>query len=42
MARKDQKRIVLAEGEEPRMLHATQELVSMGLAYPILGLAARM
>lgn len=36
MARKDRKRIVLAEGEEPRMLHATQELVSMGLAYPIL------
>ncbi|KEA50153.1 malic enzyme [Mangrovibacter sp. MFB070] len=35
-ARKDPKRIVLAEGEEPRVLHATQELVTLGLARPIL------
>lgn len=28
--------MVLAEGEEERVLHATQELVSQGLAYPIL------
>jgi malate dehydrogenase (oxaloacetate-decarboxylating)(NADP+) len=27
---------VLAEGEEARVLHATQELVSLGLAKPIL------
>ncbi|MBK4765042.1 MAG: NADP-dependent malic enzyme [Pantoea sp. Brub] len=35
-ARKDPKRIVLAEGEEPRILHATQELITLGLAKPIL------
>ncbi len=35
-ARKDPKRIVFAEGEEPRVLHATQELVTLGLAKPIL------
>ncbi len=35
-AKKDKKRIVLAEGEDNRILHATQELVSLGLAYPIL------
>ena len=29
-------RVVLAEGEEVRVLHATQELVSLGLAKPIL------
>ncbi|VEB01145.1 NADP-dependent malic enzyme [Klebsiella pneumoniae] len=28
--------MVLAEGEETRVLHATQELVSLGLAKPIL------
>ncbi len=33
---KTAKRIVLAEGEEERVLHATQELVSLGLAFPIL------
>ncbi len=27
------KRVVLAEGEEERVLHATQELVSQGLAF---------
>jgi malate dehydrogenase (oxaloacetate-decarboxylating)(NADP+) len=35
-AKKELKRIVLAEGEEERVLHATQELVSLGLAVPIL------
>ncbi|KHE01631.1 malic enzyme [Pantoea stewartii] len=35
-ARKDPKRVVMAEGEEVRVLHATQELVSLGLAKPIL------
>lgn len=28
--------MVLAEGEDTRVLHATQELVSLGLAKPIL------
>ncbi|WP_110876924.1 NADP-dependent oxaloacetate-decarboxylating malate dehydrogenase [Franconibacter helveticus] len=35
-ARTAPKRVVLAEGEEARVLHATQELVSLGLAKPIL------
>ncbi|MEG9530038.1 NADP-dependent malic enzyme [Mannheimia indoligenes] len=35
-AKADKKRIVLAEGEETKVLHATQEIISMGLAYPIL------
>lgn len=35
-ARKDPKRVVLSEGEELRVLHATQELVTLGLAKPIL------
>lgn len=35
-ARKDPKRVVLSEGEEIRVLHATQELISLGLAKPIL------
>lgn len=35
-ARKDPKRVVLAEGEDTRVLHATQELVTLGLAKPIL------
>jgi len=35
-ARKEPKRVVLSEGEEIRVLHATQELVSLGLAKPIL------
>ena len=35
-ARKEPKRIVLAEGEDNRVLHATQELVTLGLAKPIL------
>ncbi|MFW5392420.1 NADP-dependent oxaloacetate-decarboxylating malate dehydrogenase [Yersinia sp. 2544 StPb PI] len=35
-AKKEMKRVVLAEGEEERVLHATQELISQELAYPIL------
>lgn len=35
-AKADKKRIVLAEGEETKVLHATQEIISMDLAYPIL------
>lgn len=35
-AKKNIKRVVLAEGEEERVLHATQELVSQGLARPVL------
>ncbi|ELG7436184.1 NADP-dependent oxaloacetate-decarboxylating malate dehydrogenase [Salmonella enterica] len=35
-ARKDPKRVVLPEGEEARVLHATQELITLGLAKPIL------
>jgi len=35
-ARNAPKRVVLAEGEEPRVLHATQELVTLGLAKPVL------
>ncbi|EAM4407728.1 NADP-dependent oxaloacetate-decarboxylating malate dehydrogenase [Salmonella enterica] len=36
LARKDPKRVVLPEGEEARVLHATQELITLGLAKPIL------
>ncbi|UXY17149.1 NADP-dependent malic enzyme [Chitiniphilus purpureus] len=35
-ARKAQKRVVFCEGEDPRVLHAVQEVVDMKLAYPIL------
>ena len=35
-AKKDLKRIVLAEGEDDRMLHAAQQLVSLKLAHPVL------
>lgn len=35
-ARANKKRIVLADGEEPKVLHAVQEIVTLGLAYPIL------
>ncbi|MBV8045816.1 MAG: NADP-dependent malic enzyme [Paludibacterium sp.] len=35
-ARKDRKRVVLSEGEDERVLHATQEIVAQGLAKPIL------
>lgn len=35
-AKKEVKRVVMAEGEEERVLHATQEMVSQGLAFPIL------
>ncbi|MDC7713766.1 NADP-dependent malic enzyme [Vogesella sp. LYT5W] len=35
-AKKAKARVVLAEGEDERVLHATQEIISQGLAYPIL------
>ncbi len=35
-ARKEPKRVVLAEGEETRVLRHSGELVSLGLAKPIL------
>ncbi|WP_159566177.1 NADP-dependent oxaloacetate-decarboxylating malate dehydrogenase [Budvicia diplopodorum] len=35
-AKAQPKRIVFAEGEEERVLHATQDIVSQGLAFPIL------
>ena len=35
-AKKDKKRVVLSEGEDERVLHATQEIVAQGLAIPIL------
>ena len=35
-AKNSQRRVVLAEGEDERVLHATQEIVSQGLAFPIL------
>ncbi|MBS4429952.1 NADP-dependent oxaloacetate-decarboxylating malate dehydrogenase [Pectobacterium punjabense] len=35
-ARQQPKRVVFAEGEDARVLHATQELVTLGLAFPIL------
>ncbi|MGV3346165.1 NADP-dependent oxaloacetate-decarboxylating malate dehydrogenase [Enterobacteriaceae bacterium LUAb1] len=35
-ARKNPQRVILAEGEDVRVLHATQELVTLGLAQPIL------
>ncbi|NHR07362.1 NADP-dependent malic enzyme [Chromobacterium haemolyticum] len=35
-AKKEQKRVVLTEGEDERVLHATQEIVTQGLAKPIL------
>ena len=35
-AKQDKKRVVLCEGEDERVLHATQEIVSMGLAFPVL------
>ena len=35
-AKKESKRVVLTEGEDERVLHATQEIVLAGLARPIL------
>ena len=35
-AKAAKQRIILAEGEENKALHATQEVISMGLANPIL------
>jgi malate dehydrogenase (oxaloacetate-decarboxylating)(NADP+) len=36
IARKNPKRLVYAEGEDERVLHATQTVVDEGIAYPIL------
>jgi malate dehydrogenase (oxaloacetate-decarboxylating)(NADP+) len=36
LAKQSSRRVVLAEGEDERVLHATQEIVNTGLAYPIL------
>ncbi|MBV1776252.1 NADP-dependent malic enzyme [Burkholderiaceae bacterium DAT-1] len=35
-AKKSRQRVVYAEGEDERVLHAVQEVVDQGLAYPIL------
>lgn len=35
-AKQDRKRVVLTEGEDERVLHATQEIVDGSLAFPIL------
>ncbi|MCL6264817.1 NADP-dependent malic enzyme [Craterilacuibacter sp. RT1T] len=35
-AKVERKRVVLAEGEDERVLHATQEIVSQKLAFPVL------
>ncbi|AXK40582.1 NADP-dependent malic enzyme [Crenobacter cavernae] len=35
-AKQNTKRIVLTEGEDERVLHATQEIVSQGIAFPVL------
>lgn len=35
-AKKDKKRIILCEGEDPRVLHATQQAIASGIAYPVL------
>ncbi|MDN0076197.1 NADP-dependent malic enzyme [Crenobacter sp. SG2303] len=35
-AKQNQKRVVLTEGEDERVLHATQEIASQGIAFPVL------
>lgn len=35
-AKKDKKRVLLTDGEDPRVLHAVQEIATLGLAKPIL------
>ncbi|MCK3658474.1 malic enzyme [Pasteurellaceae bacterium Pebbles2] len=35
-AKKDKKRVLLADGEETRILHAVQEIATLGIAYPVL------
>ncbi len=35
-AKKDKKRVLLADGEESRILHAVQEITTLGTAYPVL------
>ena len=35
-AKQDKKRVLLTDGEETRILHAVQEISTLGIAYPIL------
>lgn len=35
-AKEDKKRVILTDGEEKRVLHAIQEIATLGTAYPIL------
>lgn len=35
-AKMDRKRVLLTDGEEPRVLHAVQEIASLGIADPVL------
>ncbi|WP_040975544.1 NADP-dependent malic enzyme [Necropsobacter massiliensis] len=35
-AKQDKKRVLLTDGEEPRVLHAVQEIATLGIAAPIL------
>lgn len=35
-AKADKKRVLLTDGEEPRVLHAVQEIASLGIATPVL------
>ncbi|QEH17487.1 NADP-dependent malic enzyme [Histophilus somni] len=35
-AKEDKKRVILTDGEEKRVLHATQEIATLGIAYPVL------
>lgn len=35
-AKQDKKRVLLTDGEETRILHAVQEIATLGIAYPIL------
>ncbi|WP_386689572.1 NADP-dependent malic enzyme [Lonepinella sp. MS14437] len=35
-AKKDKKRVLLADGEEIKILHAVQEISGLGIAYPVL------
>ncbi|MCW3481868.1 NADP-dependent malic enzyme [Neisseriaceae bacterium JH1-16] len=35
-AKQNKKRVVLTEGEDERVLHATQEIASQGIAFPVL------
>ncbi|QEH08422.1 NADP-dependent malic enzyme [Histophilus somni] len=35
-AKEDKKRVILTDGEEKRVLHAIQEIATLGIAYPVL------